>query len=221
MVSRGTLVMIVSLTLLAAAGCGVSVPGPTVVGSGNSASEDRGVGDFHGLVVQTAILATVSIGSPQKVTVTADDNILSMVSTTISNGELKVSIQGSVTIRTPIQVDIVVPELDSMAASSAARIEATGVTADALSVSVDSAGTVNATGQATSLTVSAQSSGGTDLSGLPVQSVQANVASAGRATVNASSSVSGRVESAGMLTIMGNPPQVNVETDSAGRVVKE
>jgi hypothetical protein len=219
--TRSASVMFVSLTLALAAGCNVSIAGPTVIGSGHSASEDRSVSDFHGLNVATAILATVSIGTPQRVTVTADDNVLSMVKTNVSNGELQVSVQGSVTVRTPIQVNIVVPALDSLTATSAARIEAAGVSADALSVEVNSAGVINASGQATSLNVTAESSGTANLDAVPVQDVTADIASAGRVTVSATGSVGGKVQSAGLLTIHGNPTQVDVETDAAGRVVRE
>lgn len=219
--SRFALVMVVGLSLFGVVGCNLSVSGPMVVGSGNSASEDRSVGDFHALNVQTAIRATVSIGSPQRVTITADDNVLSMVNATVSNGELRLSMQGPVTARTPVQVAIVVPALDSLSASSAARVEATGLTADALSVNVESAGTISATGQASSLDVSVASSGSADLSGVPVQTVHANIASAGHATVHASSSVSGTVESAGLLTINGNPSEVSVDTNAAGRVERQ
>jgi hypothetical protein len=212
--------MVGCLALIGTVGCNASI-GPMVIGSGNSASEDRTVGDFHALKVQTAIQATVSIGSPQRVTVTADDNVLSMVKTEVSNGELQLLMQGSVTARTPVHVDIVVPALDSLSASSAARIEAAGLTADALSVSVESAATISATGQAGSLDVSAASSGSADLSGVPVQTVHADIASAGHATVNASSSVSGTVESAGLLTINGNPSDVSVDTNAAGRVERK
>jgi Putative auto-transporter adhesin, head GIN domain len=212
--------MVGCLALIGPVGCNASI-GPMVIGSGNSATEDRTVGGFHALNVQTAIRATVSIGSPQRVTVTADDNVLSMVSTTVSNGELKLAMQGSVTTRTPVQVDIVVPALDSLSASSAARLEATGLTADALSVNVESAGTLSATGKASSLDVSVASSGSAELSGVPVQTVHANIASAGHATVNASSSVSGTVDSAGLLTINGNPSDVSVDTNAAGRVERK
>lgn len=215
--ARSTLVMVVSLALVLVTGCYTSVS--AVIGSGKSASEDRQVGDFHALSTSTAILATVTIGTPQRVTVTADDNLLSMVDTSVSNGKLQLSIRGSITSRTPIQVDIVVPALDSLSASSAGHIEVTGISADALSVTVDSAGVVNATGHATSLDVSAQSSGTADLSAVPVQDVTANLASAGRASVDASASVSGKVQSAGVLTISGNPAQVDVQTDASGQVV--
>ena len=219
--TRFASVIVLSLTLALATGCYVSTSGPTVIGSGNSAGEDRAMGDFHALQAGAAILATVSIGTPQRVTVTADDNLLSMVTTSVSNGELQLSMQGSVSTRTPIQVNIVVPAIDSLTATSAARIEATGLTADALTVTANSAGVVNATGQATSLNVTAESSGTANLESVPVQDVTASIASAGRVTVNASGSVGGKVQTAGLLTIIGNPPQIDVQTDAAGRVVRQ
>jgi Putative auto-transporter adhesin, head GIN domain len=216
---RPSFVMALSMTLLLVTGCNVSIPG-TVIGSGNSASEDRTLGEFHALNVSAAIRATVSVGSPQHITVTADDNILPMVSASVSNGELQLSMQGTVTTRTPVSVDIVVPALDSLTATSAARIDVTGLTADALKVVANSAGTISAAGQATSLNVNAESAGTADLANVPVQSVQANITSAGHALVNVSGSVTGTVHTAGLLTISGNPAQVSVDTDAAGQVIQ-
>ncbi len=216
---RPSFVMALSMTLLLVTGCNVSVPG-TVIGSGNSASEDRTLGEFHALNVSAAIHATVSVGSPQHVTVTADDNILPMVSTSLSNGELQLSMQGSTSTRTPVSVNIVVPALDSLTVTSAARIDASGLTADALKVVANSAGAISASGQATSLNVHAESAGTVDLAGVPVQSVQATITSAGHVMVNVSGSVTGTVNTAGLLTISGNPTQVSVDTDAAGQVIR-
>lgn len=220
MFKRIVLVAFVLVSMLLSSACSVASP-VTIVGSGRPATEQRSVGSFSGVSVSAAIAATLIVGPDTTVSVTADDNLLPNVTTRVVAGRLDISMSGSTSTRTPVTVSITAPAIDSLRASSAASLTATGINAGSLSAQADSAGSIIARGNADSVDVTAQSNGSADLGGVPAQTATAHVESAGRATVNSQLSVSGSVSSAGRLTIEGSPASVDVTTDSSGQVVRD
>ena len=211
------LALAVSLTLAA---CSIG-SSPNIVGSGHAATDQRAVESFTKVRVNSAIAATVIVGSDISVTVTADDNILPQVTTNVTAGRLDVSLQGSLNIKTPVSVAITMPSIESVEATSAATVTVTGVNGDSLSASATSAGSIVARGDANSIDVSADSAGQADLGGVPAQDATARVGSGARATVNAQISVSGSVDAGGVLRVEGSPAQVNVTTQTGGVVVRD
>jgi hypothetical protein len=214
--SRVTFAAFVAGALL---GCNAILP--SVVGSGNSATEQRNVADFTELRVGHAIAVTVAVGAPTSMSVTADDNVLPRVRTTMSGNRLDVGLEGSVQVRTPVHVTITVPSLSWLAAHSAGRLTASGLDAESLSVSTDSAGVVEVVGRAGSVSVTANSGGMASLGQVDVANADVNIDSAGRATIRPTGTVNGSVDSGGVLVIQGNPASVNVETDTTGQVIRE
>lgn len=217
--NRHSTFVLITLISLLAAGC--SIGGAGQIGSGHAATESRVVDNFTTLRVGTAIAATVIVGPDVTVSVTADDNLLPNVSTSVTAGRLTVEMQGSNTPRTPVTIAITVPSIERLEAWSAGSITATGINTGTLRASADSAGSIVATGNATSVEAAASSAGRADLGGVPAQSAEVNVNSMGRVTVNAQQSVTGNANSGGVATIEGNPPTLAVTTDSGGSVVRD
>ena len=197
-----------------------AVTGPTVIGSGNAQTEQRTVGSFTKVRVDAAIKATIIVGTDFNVTVTTDDNVLASVATSVTAGTLYVDMNSPAQPRVPVTVSIAMPALDDVESGSAATVTATGVNSPSLSATADSAGTLVVRGNADSVDVTANSAGTADLGGVPAQTATVRVGSAGRATVNAQQSVTGSVDSGGVVSIAGSPPTVNVSTSTGGAVVR-
>lgn len=199
---------------------GCTTIAPSIVGSGTSATEQRSLPDFTELRVSHAIAVAVTIGSPTSVSVSADDNVLPRVKTTVAGGRLDIAIEGSVQVRTPVTLTVTVPSLTALGATSAGRVTVTGLAADSLAVSTESAGVIDVAGQATTLTINAASSGVATLGQLAVGDVSVDIESVGRATITPTGRVTGSVESGGILVIEGSPAAVEVSTGSAGQVIR-
>src|SRR4051812_41780001 len=95
--------LVLAVAALISASCS-TFSGPTVVGSGRAATDQRDVGDFSRVRVTTGIAATVIVGPDSSVTVTADDNLLVNVSTSVVAGRLTVEVQGNSLPKTPVSV---------------------------------------------------------------------------------------------------------------------
>jgi hypothetical protein len=191
------------------------------VGSGNVASETREVGDFHRLDVESAIHATVVVGGTTSVKVTADDNLLDNVTTSVSGDRLSVAMSGSTNTRNGVDVEIVVPSLSAVHAGSAAIVEVTGLAADELRLEADSAGRITAAGSAPTIDLRAGSAAVVELGDLAVARASVSIDSAAHAWLHASDHVTGSVTSAGLLTLVGKPVTIDVSTDLTGHVVQE
>ena len=214
------IVTILALVAAAFVAPACNVAAPEIVGSGRAQTEQRDVAGFTKVRVDEAISATVIVGSDFSVSVTTDDNVLPSVQTNVVAGRLNVGINGSVQPTTQVTVAITMPSLEDVSAGSAANVTATGVNSPSLSATADSAAALTVRGNADAIDVTANSAGNADLSGVPAQSASVRVGSAGRATVNAQQSVSGSVDSGGVVSIYGSPPNVSVSTNTGGAVVR-
>lgn len=188
------------------------------IGSGTSRSETRAVDTFQRLDVAAAIRATVRIGEPTSVTVTADDNLLDNVVTEVQGEQLALRMSGSTTSRIPVQVDIVAPSLTAIHAGSASSVVADGLAGSALKLEADSAGWIEATGSAPSLDLRVGSAGQLRLHDLATGNATVTIDSAGHAWLRATDAVHGSVDSGGVLTLLGEPASVDVSTDFSGVV---
>src|SRR3954463_10044839 len=192
------------------AGSGTSVE----FGSGNVATETREAGGFEQLDVSSAVHATVTIGQPRRVSVTADDNLLDNVITTVTGDRLSIGMSGAVaSTGNVVQVEITVPSLSAIHAGSAGAIEVEGLAADQLRLEVDSAGVITASGTAPTLDLRAGRAGELQLRDLAVDHATVSIDSAGHAWLHAAQQVTGSVSSAGTLTLIGEPATVDVSTD--------
>jgi hypothetical protein len=212
-------VLAVVLGLLVA-GCALAPLSTPVVGSGVVLTESRQLPPFSTIRVESAVRATVTVGPTQSVTVTADDNILSHVVTSVSGSRLDIRMEGAVQQVTKVEVVVTAPTLVGLEASSAGSATVSGIVADELRVSTESAGTVFASGTATSIDVSASENSTADLSDVAAQVAKVRVESAARAMLRVTTSVTGRADTAGVVIIEGQPRSVAVETDTAGQVIR-
>jgi hypothetical protein len=205
--------------VLVLAACGSPMNASPIVGSGVIRTEVRELGGFSELHVENAIRATVSIGQPQTVRVTADDNVLAAVTAELRGSRLELRIDRSVRNAAPVLVDIVVPSLHGVRAGSAGQAHVAGLDADALEVAAESGGVVVVAGQAERCVVRAQSAGNVDLADMRAASAEVQLEAGARARLQAAT-VTGRVTTGSVLSVVGEA-EMDVETDAAGIVVHE
>jgi hypothetical protein len=193
----------------------------TEIGSGRAATETREVGTFDRLDASSAVSVVVTVGGPVSVKVTADDNLVDNVVASVSGDRLIVGMNGSVSTRVPVTVDVVVPTLSAVHAGSASTVEIEGLATDRLQLDADSAGRIIAAGSAPKVDLHVGSAGQLRLHDLAVDDATVSIDSAGQAWLRATQGVTGSVTSAGSLMLVGKPATVDVSTDLTGNVVQQ
>jgi hypothetical protein len=193
--------------------------GDSVTGSGKLARQARSVGAFRAIETHGSIDLEVKIGSPQRVEIIADDNLLPLITATVKDQLLRIDTgnQGFST-RNPLRAVVVAPSLDalSMRGSGDALVE--GVSTKAFAVSLQGSGDARISGAATSVAVSLSGSGDVDARALTAESAAVDLDGSGDVCVRATRSAAASVAGSGDVTIFGNPRSVVRNVRGSGSI---
>jgi hypothetical protein len=208
----------------------------SVTGSGKLVTNERAVGPFHALAVSSGIRATFHRGSPARVVVRADDNVIASIETKVKDGRLEVGPTGlSSCSRCTMEVDVTLPALDGVEASGGSDVRGDGLsgskctlelsggthvqlgdsTCERLELTASGGAVVKLSGQAKQLKLEA--SGGVELDIRALQVKQAQVDASGGVTgkLAVSDTLDGSLSGGVQLKVKGHP---KTQLDRSGGV---
>lgn len=132
-------VLAVTLVLLVSTSC-IRFTGFT--GSGNVVTEERSVSDFDSISVSAGINLFIEQGDDESLTIEAEDNVISRISTDVKNGKLEIRFRaaalGGLNLRAPVNVYVTVVDIDGIEVSSGADVETDELKTDKLSLDLSS-----------------------------------------------------------------------------------
>ena len=198
---------------------GGSSSGSGTQGSGVAATQTRAVPSFTSLDLAGSNQVTVVVGAPRSVTVHADANLMSHVTTRVAAGTLVIADTGSFTSHASMSVDVSVPSLTGLTLSGTGQVSVTGISVPRLTVTVSGSGQLAAAGTATRLDVTLTGDGQAQLSQLNARDVHAVLTGAGLIQVTAASSLNAAVPGTGLIMYTGNPTQVVTSVTGTGTIV--
>jgi len=180
-----------SLLLLAA--CNWS-PGELIIGSGNLKTETRQVENFTAIVVSGTANIEIEQTGEESLQITTDDNLLPLYTTEVRNGTLyiefaegkRLSWSRSGNVPRITRIKVTVRDLHQLTVSGAARIKATNLDTDSLSITVSGSGSLDAVD-------------------LRAKRATIVVSGAGEVTVNANEELDARVSGVGTIWYVGSP----------------
>ncbi len=214
----------------------------SVTGSGNMKEEARNVGDFSAVRVGHGISATISVGAKPSVTVSADDNLLPLISTEVKDGRLNIGFtERHITSSHGIRVSVTTPELKAVEGSGGASITVEGTTgstfaadgsggsvitvnkvnAEQVKVSTSGGSRVNLSGKGKALEVHMSGGSGVKAMDLPTASVQISGSGGAHAEVAASESLQADLSGGARVRVKGNPAKRNVNRSGGAEVAFE
>jgi Putative auto-transporter adhesin, head GIN domain len=188
-------------------------------GSGVAATQVRPVPAFTAVDLAGSNQVTVNVGPAQRVSVTADDNLLRYVTTEVRAGTLVIGDRGSYSARSPMRVDVTVPSLGSVTISGSGIITVSGVSATDFSARLLGSGVLTVAGSAAHVEASVTGSGDLRLQGLVANAATAVVSGSGRITVYAKSSLTATVSGSGVIQYGGHPVAVTKNVTGSGAIV--
>lgn len=233
----GAMLLVLALAVLVLAGCGTGL----VVGSGKSTTEERQVSGFDRVELSFVGELNITQGDEEKLVITADDNIMPLITTEVSNGTLEIGSKSSIGVPTssPIRFDLTVKNLrelqlsgagaanvgklktDTLATrlSGAGSVKLTDLAADTLQAMLSGTGSLEASGKVNKLTVVLSGLGGFNGKELQSSAAKVTISGLGGAEVAASESLDATVSGAGGVTYYGNP-QVTKTVSGLGNVTQ-
>jgi hypothetical protein len=194
-------------------------------GSGTPATEVREVESFDRIEISGAcdLVVHVEPGIAQKVEVTADDNIVGKITTTVSGGELDIGRDSDVKLlrpKTPIRVDVWVPALLAIEASGASVIAADGLHGESFELSSSGASHSTLRGVVDRFGIEASGAANINAKELQAKSVSVELSGAGEAKIWASETLDVEISGVGEVHYWGNPASLSEKISGAGKLEK-
>jgi hypothetical protein len=192
-----------------------------IQGSGRIKQESRTLAPFSRVHINLAADVTVTKGASPTSTLTADDNILPLITTQVGGGVLTISNSKSFASNTQVLVRITVPSLSRLVVDGAGDVSLNGVDEKTLELVTRGSGGLRARGRVDALTARLEGAGDMGLFELQTRSAEVLLNGSGTIQVSASETFSGAIEGSGDILVRGHPRMVRSVVNGAGSIIPQ
>jgi hypothetical protein len=234
------LLLVLATGAILLAGC-TSLPPACIDGSGQVVTEDRTVTEFQSISLSMPAVVTVRDGGPPALQVTADDNVLPLISTGVRSGDLSLAYtRPCVRPTRAVQITARADTINELSILGTGDIRTDGVITGSdlkssitgtgnmdlaaevshLESSITGTGTVILTGTADDLVISIPGAGTVDASKLAARKVTVEILGSGNALVDVSESLSVKIMGSGSVVYTGNPGSIEQSITGSGSIRK-
>ncbi len=189
-----------------------------VRGSGVPASEDRPVEAFSRVELGGAFEFELTVGAAPSLTLSADDNLLPLITSEVVDGTLTLGIEEAIRPRSPIRAVMTTPALASADISGAANGSISGIASDRFDLSCSGACEVSLGGTAPTVTVDISGAGNVQARQLTAVDFTVAVSGAADASVCASGVLDATISGAGTIDYYCDPSEVRRSVSGAGSI---
>lgn len=208
--TKAFFVLTVSMALLLSAGCSdvtIGDGGNRVDGSGTIATEQRDVSNFTAIEVIGAGDVTIGVTGAESLSITADDNLLPLLTSEVKGGKLTLGVDSdsSISPSETIKYQITVAELTRMSIVGFADTDISGLDTALMEVDISGSGDVVLSGTAESFEVAIRGAGDINGEALAAERASVSIAGSGFVIVNASSELDISISGSGDVEYLGSP----------------
>jgi hypothetical protein len=189
-----------------------------IEGSGVTSTETRDVSPFKKIESGIGADIFVTIGEPQRVSVSIDDNLISFVTTEVRRNTLLISADKSFSTRIPCKVEITVPSLESVVCDGSGEIEVATLNEQRFDVDFNGSGSFLASGKVEYLTVDLSGSGEIDVRDLSATNASVEISGSGDVELTATNELDARIDGSGDIVYHGGPEHVQKDVSGSGNI---
>ena len=192
-------------------------------GSGKLQTDKRSVKDFSEIHIDGVFTVHITVDSDGPILISADDNLLKIVKTSVENGRLSLTTTKSYCTQTQMTVEIPVAQLSGVIVdgSSEVSVAAGQKTIDQLEIALNGTSTMTLTGSGVLLAAQVKDTAELDASGFSADHVQVVSADATVARFHVQSRLEGQGSDASEIHFSGNPSVVAVQVSDAAELIME
>jgi hypothetical protein len=183
--------------------------GDPTQGSGVSKSETRSVSGFNRINVSLNSTVTVNRTGSESLTVQADDNLLPMITSTVSGGTLNIGFSNTFGAKGAIVLTITARNLNEVDLNGDGKVTAGNIVGPAFKTSINGTGSVILAGQAQSQTIELAGDGTYDGAKFVTSSAAVTINGSGKAIVNARDSLDTNTVDPATVDYIGRPRVTN------------
>jgi hypothetical protein len=191
-----------------------------VAGSGNRAKQKREVASFNSISTNGAFEIDVTCQQAVGLEIAGDDNILSLVSTDVSNNVLHIKNLRSYSISDPIKLKISVPNLEGISVNGAGRIDIAGLKNEKFEIDANGAPTIKVSGETKLVDIDANGAGKIDTHRLRASKAVVDSKGVSRVDVRAVDQLDVTISGPSHVTYEGNPV-VNKTINGPGKIERK
>ena len=193
----------------------------TVRGSGNLKTESRTVSGFTAVDLSGNGHLTIEQTGTESLTIEAEDNILPLLTSDVSNGTLRLGEKDNTNILTTktITYRLTVRDLNDLTVSGSGEVTAPSISVSKFNVTLSGSGSITLGGTTDSQAVTISGSGRYDAAKLASKSVTIDISGSGTAVVMPSDTLNATISGSGSVEYIGNPT-VNQKISGSGRISK-
>ena len=189
--------------LLGMTGCDGGLFG--VRGSGNVITESREVSGFNEIALRGNGTVVVVVDGTESLTIEAEDNIMPLLTSEVSNGRLELSSESSISPTREIRYTISAAVLGAVSISGSGDITVTNIDAESFDAEISGSGRIEPRGTTAELNVGISGSGDFEGEGLAAAIGSVRVSGSGNAVVNVSEDLDVTISGSGDVQYTGNP----------------
>jgi hypothetical protein len=194
-----------------------AAPSP-VAGVGDPVSQNRTAGEFTGVSAGAGINVVLAVGPATRVTVTAQPNLLPLVTTTVSGGRLVADIVSpGISSTRPVTVRVTAPAITSVSLTGGAA-GTMELSADRLDIDASGGATIQAIGTVKQLSLSASGGAAAQLGSLVATLCKVALDGGSKATLNVKTELTGTAGAGATITLVTKPTAQSV-TLSGGATI--
>ena len=189
-----------------------------LAGAGQVKTETRQVDSFERVDFNGGVRFNLTVGQPTSVTITAQENLLPITTTTVANGTLTVTTTQNYVSSQGITVTVSTPTLTAVTVDGGVLGNAGAVSATDFAIDADGGANLTIGGTCTSLSLSVNGGARVNGTGLSATNATVDINGGASATVAVSGSATGTANGGASLNLLGNPASVNVTTNGGASV---
>ena len=191
-----------------------------VTGSGKRETQKRDLPPFTSISTEGAFDIRVVCQKDRSLEIEADDNILPLIRTEVSNNVLRIRNSGNYSTKDDVQVRITVPDLEGLTVSGAGTVDIKNVDNDQFEVDLNGAPTIEVSGETENLKLKANGAGKIDSHKLRATNVSVTSNGVSRVDVYAGEKLDVKISGPSHVTYDGEPT-INKTINGPGSLEKK
>lgn len=199
----------------------VSASPDFVRGSGTVKQETRALAPFSSVYISLPADMTIIKGTNSACSITADDNVLPVITTEVQGDVLRIGNSKSFTSTTQLRIQLTAPTLSKLVVDGSGDVALTGVDEKALELVASGSGGVRASGRVDALRVRLDGAGDMSLFDLQARSAEVTLNGAGNIQVFARETFSGVLDGSGDILVRGHPRMTRSVVNGAGSILPQ
>ena len=191
-------------------------------GSGDVITETRQVSNFTRIELDGSGDVEIVFADKESITIEAEDNIMPLIETKVSNGVLNIGFKSNTSVTTfkPIRFTIEMKSLEGVRIDGSGDVHIPESAFDALDLEINGSGDIQANGTAEILDVRLDGSGNINCADLTARSAVVNVNGSGSAKIDVTDSLNIDISGSGSVRYSGDPATLHTNVSGSGSIKK-